>query len=160
MNKQDMVDAELIKAAKNVEEARLLYTKARLIVEMLRTLASEANSRFRMAEARLVELMQEREMVSTKHKNGATFAVSPRLHVSITLGNKDEVADWLVARGYQREDVVREELVPTRVREIVREVYEKEGKVKIPACLKLDDSPGITVTNWEAVAAAPSAPEA
>lgn len=155
-----MISKVTIDSAKNVEEARFNYTKARIALDDAKRISAEANSHFRMAEAKLVELMQEREMVSTKHKNGATFSVSPRLHISITLGNKDEVADWLVSRGVQREDIVREELVPTRVRELVRDVYEKEGKTKIPECLKLDDSPGITVTNWEAVAATPSAPEA
>jgi hypothetical protein len=142
-----------------IQQLREEYIRIRALKDGLADAVKENNAQLAKAERALIEGMMEAEITSQKTQCGATFAVTPRLHFSLTLGNTEEVLGWLQREGYEPADLVRQELIPTRVREIVRDIYNKKGKMHVPECLRLDDSPGITVTNWEAAKAAPSAQE-
>jgi hypothetical protein len=142
-----------------IQELRENYIRIRALKDGLADAVKENNAQLAKAERALIEGMMEAEITSQKTQSGATFAITPRLHMSITLGNTAEVLSWLESIGHSPEDLTRQELIPARVREIVRDVYHKKGKMHVPECLKLDDSPGITVTNWDAAKAAPSVQE-
>jgi len=144
---------------RSISSLREEYIRLRSQKDEIKELKKINESGLARVERALVDAMSEADLTSQKFKNGSTFTVANRLRFSLTLDSTQRVLEWFESEGYAPEDLVRQQLIPKRVREIVRDIYEKKGKPHIPECLKLDDTPGITVTNWDAAKAAPSAPE-
>jgi len=130
-------------------QALAAYAEARANKETQEALANKAKEILRAKEKELVETMLKENVRSLKDDLGRLFSMTPRCFMSFTLGNKDEVLAFLEGRGYERNDLVREEIHSTRARELIREIYKKEGKAMLPECLKFDDTAGITVRGWK-----------
>ena len=126
------------------------YRKKRIIKEQFDRMRREANEALDQAERELVDAMLDQDLSSVRDARGVLFTVAPKLFVSCTIGNRDTVLDWLTGLGHDRRDVAREELVKTRVKEIVAQVIETQGVDKIPPELNVDMTPGISVTGWKA----------
>lgn len=126
-----------------------LYSTQRFHKEEAKKQLEIAESRFREAERLLVEAMLEHGTKSVKDDQGQVFTMTPKCFMSFTLTNKEEVVAFLEQHGATREDITREELHSTRCRELIKEIYNKEGKDVLPACLKFDDTAGITVRGWK-----------
>ncbi len=124
------------------------YVEARRLSDAAKEQLERRKGVLDACERALVDAMLKDEQKSVRHTSGTLFSVTPRFFISCRLDNVAEVSEWLVGRGHERADVVREELASARVREIIKKIYEEEGKQVIPDTLKLDDAPGITVRDW------------
>jgi 5-methylcytosine-specific restriction endonuclease McrBC regulatory subunit McrC len=126
-----------------------IYSTRRFLKEERKQELEQAERQFREAERLLVEAMLEQGTKSVKDDKDQIFTMTPKCFMSFTLTNKEEVVTFLEARGATREDITREELHSTRCRELIKQIYSKEGKDVLPACLKFDDTAGITVRGWK-----------
>lgn len=126
-----------------------LYSTRRFLKEERKEALEIAEKQFREAERLLVEAMLAQGTKSVKDDRDQVFTMTPKCFMSFTLTNKEEVVTFLEARGAVRDDITREELHSTRCRELIKQIYSKEGKDVLPECLKFDDTAGITVRGWK-----------
>jgi hypothetical protein len=123
------------------------YLDARAIYDEAHATSQAAHKMMRDAEYELVDTMLSDGVPSMGLDSGVNVSLRKQYSCSVTTANEAQIREWLVETRGDDSDFVHEKVNKPALIEWMKEQQKEPDDV--PAFLKLNTRPGITVRGWK-----------
>jgi hypothetical protein len=143
-----------------LEELVDVYIWAKRKQEKLKRHKAGAEVEFRQAESELAkffvddntDVVRKASEGAPSYRRGALFSLAQKFQISLTEANTEAIIEWIVGRGCEKADYVKDKLVYRPTKALLHTVYKDEGEFALPGgsgdMINLSTVPGISVTGW------------
>ena len=134
----------------NINERLDTYVAARQDYDAKRRLASEAEEVRRRAESELVNAMLDAGTKSIGRDDGSLFSLRKNFSFSLTEANMQQAREWLLESEGDDSPFVKEVVSKPALTELLKKKMEDGiDALELPAFLKVNTMPGISVRGWK-----------